>query len=189
MQLGITGHRPQKLGKGFNDHKFHRQIKKKILLKMQELPVEVVITGMALGVDQWAAEAAIKCGIPFVAAVPFKNQDFKWSSKFRQHYAWLLSKAVRTVLVDREEGYICEYAPPDVYSSSKMMTRNRWIIDQLTDQDVLMAVGNLSRESGTWHCVNVAMSQHPGLEIQNLNPENMTWRNYRQEPEYDDLPF
>lgn len=187
MQLGITGHRPQKLGKGFNDYFFHRHIKEHLLVKIQDLAPDVIYTGMALGVDQWTAEVAIKCGIPFVAALPFKNQDCKWSPKFRQHYQWLLSKAARVVLVDREPGYISQHALPDVYSSDKMMARNRWIVEQLNANDTLLAVCN-DTNSGTWHTITTAYNANKALRILILRTSNLEWTRYETFLD-DELPF
>lgn len=185
MQIVVTGHRPQKLG-GFNNHKVHRKIHSAIWQKLGELKPDILYTGMALGVDQWAAASCIKLGIPYIACLPFQGQELKWSQPFQQYYNMLLKKAAKIVYVDRQPGYISTRVPPGVYHRQKMMVRNNWMVDQLEHGDKVLAVYlAIETNSGTAACVRYAEERLSGdiNPIIHLRPETIC-------PELDDdVPF
>lgn len=137
-----TGHRPDKLG-GYSPAATKR------LQGFAEFVLDLarprgVITGMALGWDQALANAAARCGIPYVAAVPFKGQESRWPFFSRQEYDLLLRNARKVV-------YVCEPG----YAAWKMQRRNEWMVDQC---DVLFAVWN-GTDGGTANCVRYAEKQ------------------------------
>ncbi len=163
MKIVITGHRPQSLG-GFKAYTLHSRIKKVMKDYIVENKPEVVITGMALGVDQWAAQICEKAKIPFIAAVPFKQQSVRWPQNSVSEYNRLLKKAENIIYVDREIGYV--KGQPDIYKKDKLFNRNKWMVDQMEQYDVLLAVlrPNGWQKSGTAHCVNDARNK--GIKIQ-----------------------
>jgi uncharacterized phage-like protein YoqJ len=120
---------------------------------LKELKPEKVITGMALGVDQWAAMIAYKLGIPFLAAIPFENQESKWPEKSQKTYRLLRKLAAEEVIVS-EGGY----------SIDKMQTRNVWMVD---NSDKLIAVWD-GTKGGTGNCVEYAKSANK--DIYYINP-------------------
>ncbi|MGH9179599.1 MAG: RNase H family protein [Acidimicrobiales bacterium] len=67
--------------------------------KRQLHPDLVVLTGMGLGAEQMAAEAALEAGIPFVAVLAFPGQDSVWPSDARDRFRHLLDKAHTHVLL------------------------------------------------------------------------------------------
>ena len=151
MIVAITGHRPPKLnltwdGRGPMDvglvdllcHEFDR------------LGTELVITGMALGVDLLAARAAWKMGLPFDAYVPFPEQPSRWpeASQARWRTALSLANDVRFI---RES-----YQPGAFYQ------RNEAMVDAA---DHVVAVWDGST-GGTAHCVNYA--RRVGRPLTNL---------------------
>ena len=145
MILGITGHRPSSLGCGYDiPNPTYERIYQKLLDKFKEANPHKIISGMALGVDQWAVGAAIELGIPFIAAVPFKGQESRWPVKSRKLYEDLLSSADRIVMVG--ELSTTNFA-------ELMFLRNRWIVDNSTE---LLAVWNGDRRGGTFSAVNYA---------------------------------
>ena len=117
-----------------------QQIEKTLL----DLKPEKVISGMALGVDQWAAHVAYKLGIPFLAAVPFEGQEKAWPQASQSIYNLLLSKAAERVVV-------CEGG----YSADKMQRRNEFMCDKC---DKLIAIYNGDTSGGTYNCVSYAKS-------------------------------
>ena len=157
MIVAFTGHRPDKLPNketGYiipNPTYIH--VCQKIETALKELKPEKVISGMALGVDQWAANIAVKLGIPFVAAVPFLGQEGKWPQASQRIYKILLAKASEIVIVC-EEGY----------AAYKLQKRNEWMVDH---SDKLIAVWNGSK-GGTGNCVDYATKV--GKEIYRINP-------------------
>ena len=153
MIVAFTGHRPNKLG-GYklpNPTYVHvcQQIEKTLL----ELKPVKIITGMALGIDQWATNITIKLGIPFIAAIPFEGQEKAWPEGSQRTWRALLKKAAEKVIVC--EG---EYAP------NKMQIRNEWMVDHC---DKLIAVWD-GTPGGTGNCINYAKSINK--EIIYINP-------------------
>src|SRR4051812_18107278 len=102
--VAFTGHRPDKLG-GFSlPNPTYKHVCKEIEKVLKECKPDKIISGMALGVDQWAANVAIKLGIPFIAAVPFLGQEGKWPNSSQQVYKKLMDLAAEVVVVS-EGGY------------------------------------------------------------------------------------
>lgn len=143
MIVAFTGHRPDKLG-GYNlPNPTYTRVCQKIEKVLMELKPEKVITGMALGVDQWAAMIAYKLKIPFLAAIPFENQESKWPETSQKTFRLLRKLASEEVIVS-----------PGKYSAAKMQVRNEWMVDNC---DKLIAIWD-GTEGGTGNCINYAKS-------------------------------
>ena len=108
---------------------------------LEELKPEKAISGMAQGVDQWAAEICIERNIPFVAAVPFEGHEKKWPKKTQDHYNDLLSQAA-------EVHIICN----GKYRREMYQIRDEWMVDHC---DKLIAVFDGSK-SGTKNTIDYA---------------------------------
>lgn len=139
--VSFSGHRPDKLGGYKIPNPVFRSVCEKIEIALQDIKPNKAISGMALGVDQWAASICIKLGIPFVAAVPFKSQESKWPKESQKIYNLILSKASEVVIVCDGE-----------YSSHKLQIRNEWMVDNCNK---LIAVYN-GTPGGTKNCVEYA---------------------------------
>ncbi len=140
--VAFTGHRPDKLG-GYNlPNPTYIHVCRAIEKALIQLKPDKIISGMALGVDQWAANVAMKLGIPFIAAVPFLGQEGKWPDSSQRLYKKLLNKAAEIVIVS-EGGY----------AAGKLQTRNKWMVDHC---DILIAVYNGDVTGGTANCVKYA---------------------------------
>jgi len=125
LRVMVTGHRPDKIGgwtPGNPTEVWVRgalQSTLETLLRRRPEPGElVVVSGMALGVDQWWAEEAMVLDIPVHAAVPFKGQEDQWPEHKQRHYHELLARCERV-----------EYISDPGYEPWKMATRNFWMID------------------------------------------------------------
>lgn len=143
MKLGITGHRPQKLG-GFTRNALWDVLRARIRVEFLRFEPHEVITGMALGWDQWAAQAAYDLGIPYTAALPCDDQDAKWAPEWRDQYAKLLRTAKRIHLVS-----------PGPYVEGKMQIRNEWVVD---NSDFMLACWDGSA-GGTYKTVKYAWAR------------------------------
>ncbi len=143
MIVAFTGHRPDKLGGYKLPNPTYMRVCKEIDKLLKELKPEKVITGMALGVDQWAAMIAHKLGIPFLAAIPFEKQETKWPEESQKTWRLLRKLASEEVIVS-----------PGGYSAEKLQTRNQWMVDHC---DKLIAIWNGS-SGGTENCINYAKS-------------------------------
>lgn len=196
MKVVVSGHRPQSLGRGWSDTKFHNKVRIALWDHLDVAKPDLLITGMALGVDYWAAEWCVRKGTPFIAAVPFKDQHLKWSPRVQADYNRMLKKADLVVLVDREPGYIDSRIPPDVYSSGKMQTRNRWMVDQLSPpNDRLIAVIDRTKgHSGTHACLQYAADHDKGglvveIAVDKIDGHFDVPDAYTSGLRDDDLPF
>ena len=101
--VAVSGHRPPGLG-GFDpnpvaDH-VRRTLAQVLSAKATMHDDLVVLTGLGLGAEQLAAEAAVEAGVPYVAVLPFPEPDAPWPAASRARYRSLLDGAVATVVVD-----------------------------------------------------------------------------------------
>lgn len=156
MIVAFTGHRPNKLGGYKLPNPTYVYVCQQIDKTLQELKPEKVISGMALGVDQWAAHIAYKLGIPFIAAIPFEGQEKAWPKQSQVTFHLLLKLASEKVIVS-----------PGGYSAPKMQVRNEWMVDRC---DKLIAVWD-GTAGGTGNCVNYAVNKD--REIIRINPGNI----------------
>jgi len=119
--VAFTGHRPAKFG-GYDEDRY-RIVKTKELLRANiiasiEDGCDGFITGMAMGIDIWAAEIVLELKeqyphIKLVAAVPFEGQQKMWPYPSQERWRNVLGKA------DHVE-YVCDPG----YAPWKMMKRN-----------------------------------------------------------------
>jgi uncharacterized phage-like protein YoqJ len=156
MIVAFTGHRPDKLGGYTLPNPIYIKVCREIDKALEELKPEKVISGMALGIDQWAAAIAYKKGIPFLAAIPFEGQEGKWPAESQRTFRLLRRLA-------SEEIIVC----PGGYAASKMQVRNQWMVDQC---DRLIAVWDGST-GGTGNCVEYAKSIN--REIYHIDPSKL----------------
>lgn len=150
--VGITGHRPDQLG-GYEANPLQTNVIYNITHRLKELQPEYVLTGMALGVDQWTAEICMSKGIAFVAVIPFEGFDQKWPPHARARYNSIIKQAVQVITV-------CSPG----YEGWKMQTRNRWIVDHCHR---MIAVFN-GTPGGTANCI--AYAQQVGRPIDYIVP-------------------
>ncbi len=134
----------------------------------KENDITTFYSGMALGVDTWAAEAVDLWGhlinperrhdMPMArlcAVIPYVGQQNEWSVADQYKWIKLVHKADDVFFVDK--------GPFAVW---KLMNRNKWMVD---NSDLVIAVWDGVKKGGTAHCVKYAKKQ--GKEIMNLWPE------------------
>lgn len=165
----FTGHRPGKMAfYGESDPaclklmgEIHRQI---------EIAVEKgfrnFISGMAIGVDQWAAISVLDLkriypDIRLYAALPYPMQSEKWFNWQKERYFDLLSLCEKVYVVSEE------------YSKSAPNFRNAFMIDHA---DLLIAVYDGKTAGGTKNTFEMAMKK--GIETVIIPPsdEDMTFQ-------------
>ena len=156
MKAMITGHRPNKLG-GYQPNPLRTKVQNwlsslAVNAKTRDNDLEI-ITGMALGVDQWWAQAAIDANIPFHAYIPFEGQESVWPDESQRAYHQILSKAsTKTVVASK----------PVSRWGRAMQLRNEAMVD---DADWCIAVWNTEESGGTWNCMNYIAKQNKHLLI------------------------
>ena len=91
----FTGHRPEKLTRSENTIK--RELEKQIRQAMAD-GLNVFISGMARGVDIWAAQIVLKLrnegtDVKLICACPYKGFELGWSREWQQRYKEVLESA------------------------------------------------------------------------------------------------
>ena len=155
-----TGHRPNKLG-GYD------KSSENIVLSVAEKALKhhepkLLISGMAQGWDMALAYAALLNRIPYVAAVPFKGQELKWSKESQKHYRYLLKNANKVIYVN--ETYIGPWV---------MQERNEWMVKH---SNTVLALWDGSETGGTYNCLKFA-KKHKHLDKSSVDIINY-WKVY-----------
>lgn len=150
--LAVTGHRIERLARpGVGQPRLEGLLASFAEEVMDAARPSVVLTGMATGWDQAVAVAAIKLGVPFVAAVPYVGQDSLWDERTRRVYAGLLEAASAVCFVEE---------PP--HAGWKMISRNRWMVERA---DLLVALWDGDRKGGT--ASTVLHAEKRGVQVVN----------------------
>lgn len=161
----FTGHRPQSLPFRFNESD-PRCIMLKARLK-QEINDQIskgvynFISGMALGVDTWAAEIVLEKrmfnkNIKLICAIPCRTQSLRWSPEAVERYDRILSKADEVVYVGEQYTHDC------------MMNRNKYMVDRA---DSLIAVYSGAETGGTAATVKYAATKNKEIII--IDPDTI----------------
>lgn len=147
----FTGHRPVRFSFKYDErHVACRAIKKELERQIVELiqskGVTQFYTGMALGVDMWAAEIvlSLKARYPnlrLIAAIPCESQADKWNFESQRRYRAILAKS-------DEVTYVCR-----AYTRDCMLRRNRFMVD---NSEYLIAVYDEGGSGGTAYTVQYA---------------------------------
>lgn len=136
----ITGHRIHSVYEKYKD-----DIVTQIDCELHELMDAydnkiILITGMALGPDQWFAELGLKYGLPVHAYIPFVGQEKFWTRMEQARYRSILHRAEKVIVVSNTQ------------SKSAYLQRN---IEMMKAAKHCIAVYDKKRvRSGTGHTVN-----------------------------------
>lgn len=159
----FTGYRPYKLPYGNDESppdciRLRQRLVDEICRHL-DMGVSVFITGMALGIDQWAAELILMAkrdrpcdSIELWCAIPYDKQAAAWTDRERARYHAILNQA----------DYI-DYVSHQYYDGC-LIVRNRFMIDNATH---LIAVYD-GQKGGTRYTVNYAKQK--GLNLTILEP-------------------
>jgi uncharacterized phage-like protein YoqJ len=154
--VGGTGHRPDKLG-GYGKNPTAVAIAAAAGAELDRLRPALVLSGMALGFDQWLAWLAVRRSIPFVACVPFEGQERRWKAEQQSAYRVLLAKAEDVV-------HVCGPG----YAGWKMQRRNEYMVDGC---GTLLAAWD-GTDGGTANCVRYA--QRVGRDLTVIDVARIT---------------
>jgi uncharacterized phage-like protein YoqJ len=69
--------------------------------KKQMHPDLWLLTGLLLGTEQLAAEAARKAEVPYIAVQPYPAPERQWPDSSKDHYAELIRHADAALLLER----------------------------------------------------------------------------------------
>ena len=147
----FTGHRPEKLTRF--EWLIKRDLEKQIRQAIAD-GLDVFITGMARGVDIWAAEIVLKlrskgAPIKLICACPYEGFEKQWEISWQDRYRKILNEAdlVR---------YICPG-----YSKSCFQIRNEWMVNHAAR---VIAVFN-NTPGGTMNTIEYAIRQNVPVEF------------------------
>lgn len=139
----FTGHRPEKLTRSEQSIKADLEIQ---ICRAIDDGLNVFITGMARGVDIWAAQIVLKlrdngATIRLICACPYDGFESTWSPNWQRQYNDILKSADYVK-------YVC-----DGYSRSCFQRRNEWMVDHASR---VIAVFN-GEKSGTKNTIDYAI--------------------------------
>ena len=150
----FTGHRPQKFSFGFNEHDDRCKNLKKILRERIEYlitqqSVTHFITGMALGVDLFAAEIVLQLKqkyphIQLECAIPCEFQSKRWSKSLQNRYEMILSQCDTQTVLQK------------YYTPNCMLKRNQYMVDHA---DIVLVIWN-GTPGGTEKTIQYAQQQN-----------------------------
>lgn len=168
----FTGHRSQGLPFGFDEERpACKQLKALLHQEIERLITECGVThfisGMALGIDQIAAELVLELKksypeITLECALPCETQAARWSIAQRERYYTIVSRCDVETLLQTS------------YTADCMQKRNRYMVDQ---SRFVIAVWN-GRPSGTGSTVRYAKEQGKQLII--IDPNTINTNQYVQ---------
>ncbi|MDL2300027.1 DUF1273 domain-containing protein [Clostridiaceae bacterium OttesenSCG-928-D20] len=153
----FTGHRPSHFGFGYNeghpDCMALKQAMKDNIISLIKKGVTTYLSGMALGVDMWAAELVLELkkehrSLRLISVLPCETQAVNWSVAQRERYYNILAECDEEIFVNRQ------------YTRSCMMERNRYLVDHAAH---LLAVYDGGGKGGTAYTVKYA--EQKGREI------------------------
>ena len=151
-RCAFTGHRPEKIDMPETEV---RQLLRNVIEKAYADGFNVYISGMARGVDMWAADLVLQFrevhpDVKLMCAIPFPGHELRWNASQQAEFRRIVQCADLAVT-------IC-----GGYSSGCYQTRNEWMI---AHSSRLIAVWN-GTPSGTKNAIDYADAQ--GVEVINL---------------------
>jgi uncharacterized phage-like protein YoqJ len=133
--VAFTGHRPE-------DCRSEEDVRRRFRDSLDTLKVSTIITGMAAGVDLWAADEARMLGIKIWCAKPWAGHSSRWGDE--ELYQRIIDAASRVVnVVDYQI-----YPGPWCYQK-----RNEWMVDHA---DRVLAYFS-GKNGGTYNCLKYAI--------------------------------
>lgn len=165
LSCSFTGHRPQRFSFGYDENSFDcmklKYAVKEQIEAMIGRGVRSFLSGMALGVDTWAAEAVLKFreqGYPvrLTCVLPCETQANRWTVAQSERYFDILSRCDDTVYIGRR------------YISGCMLQRDRYLVDH---SDILIAVYDGCGRGGTAYTVNYAFQKNRPVVV--IDPDTL----------------
>lgn len=141
----FTGHRPEKLNTSEKEVK--AALRKQIDQAVHD-GFTVFITGMARGVDLWAAEIVLDLRkrnkeIRLICVIPHDGFEARWSPSWQELYRYVLAEADLTRVISKG------------YHTGVYQVRNEWMVNHSTR---VIAVFN-GQPSGTKNTIDYAYRQ------------------------------
>jgi len=165
QSCAFTGHRPKRFSFGYNedDKKCIRikEILREHITTLADVGVHTFYTGMALGVDTWAAEIVLELKelyphIRLIAVRPCETQADSWTEEQRERYFGILAQCDEEILISGN------------YTNSCMFERDRRMVDLAA---YLLAVYDGDARGGAAYTVRYARKNKRGVIT--IHPETL----------------
>lgn len=159
----FTGHRPGRFSFEYDESDRRCQIFKKTLrgqiLQLVELGISSFYTGMAMGVDQWAASEVLVAKeihphVRLIAVRPCETQAYRWSKAQKKQYSDILSSCDEVITLNT------------YYTPYCMFERNRYLVDHA---DYVLAVFDGESKGGTAYTLQYARQRNKKIIV--IHPE------------------
>lgn len=167
----FTGHRPDSFKFGYDENNalcmLLKEAVRRQIYALLDSGCTKFMSGCALGVDIWSAEAVIDIRrrhkeVELVGVVPFKGQESKWNNNDKERYNWILKSCNEVITLF------------DGYVRGAFYERDRYLVD---NADVIIAVYDRNKfSSGTGYTVRYAMKKKKPIII--IDPETMDEEKY-----------
>ena len=159
----FTGHRPKGLGYPESDERctaLKEKLRALIVKLIEEEGVTHFISGMAQGVDMYAAEIVLELKkqhpqITLECAIPYERQAAYWSEPLRNRYFSIAEQCDQETMLQRQ------------YTPDCLRKRNQYMVDHA---EIVLAVWNGS-PSGTGQTVWYA--RETGKPVWILRPDTL----------------
>jgi ribonuclease HI/uncharacterized phage-like protein YoqJ len=146
--LGVFGHRPTELGGYDHDNPIASTVRRRLAeifrAKHEMEPDLVIVTGLLLGAETLAAEAANDADVPFLAVLPYPDHQKMWPRDSQRRFERLRDQAIDVVQLQR--------AAPETKSKAgaALARRDGWLARHLEEAVVVWdesdaALGKLFR--------------------------------------------
>jgi len=136
--IAVVGHRPPEIG-GYGKNPTADGLRRTLsdIFKAKASMVDdvVVYTGLQLGTETLAAEAAIAAEVPFIAVLAFPDPSARWPKPAQKHFDELIDQAADVVIVDNK----LPGTPAQV--AKAFGARDRWLQSN-ADEAVVVWDGN-----------------------------------------------
>lgn len=134
QMIAVVGHRPPEIGGyGMNPvaDGLRRQLQEILTAKSMMHDQITVLTGLQLGAETLAAEAAIAAGVEFIAVLAFPDPSARWPKPAQQHFDELIDQASDVVVLDNA-------VPSTSMQVAKSFgRRDRWLQDRADEAVVI----------------------------------------------------
>ena len=145
----FTGHRPEKLGYPESDERcaaLKERLRSLIVKLIEEDGVTHFISGMAQGVDMYAAEIVLELKkqypqITLECAIPYERQAVRWPEALRNRYFSIAERCDQETMLQTH------------YTQDCLRNRNRYMVEHA---DMVLAVCNMRLHSGSKQTVLMA---------------------------------
>ncbi len=164
LSCAFTGHRPYRLPFHCEEDPGCVLLKASLTEQIEGLiqgGVQNFLSGMAMGVDLWAAEIVLKMRrknphLKLICALPCPSQADRWSISMQERYSAILDQSDEQLMIS------------PVYEPGCMQKRDRWMVEHA---DLLLAVYDGILRGGTAYTLQYAYSKKKPILL--LNPQTL----------------